>query len=166
MKTLYLVRHAKSSWDYPELADIDRPLNSRGERNAPEMGKRLRSKGIKPDLLLSSPANRALTTAHEIARAIGYPIEAVQSSRDIYHAGEAELLRIVQKQDDALSSLMVFGHNPGFTWFANSLAGENMLNIPTAGIVAIKFDCASWRDVKYQFGRLDFFDFPKKTSGG
>jgi len=162
MKTLYLVRHAKSSWDFPELADIDRPLNSRGAKNAPQMGKRLGSKGIKVDLLLSSPANRAFTTACEIAKQIGYPADSVQSSRDVYHADEKQLLGIVQQQDDKHSSLMLFGHNPGFTWFSNSLTGEYIDNIPTAGIVAIIFDCDSWRDVKPGQGKLDFFDYPKK----
>ena len=162
MKTLYLVRHAKSSWDFPELADIDRPLNSRGAKNAPQMGKRLRQKGIKPDLLLSSPANRAITTALEIAKEIGYPIEAVMRSRDVYHADERELLRIVRQQDNKHSSLMLFGHNPGFTWFANFLTGEHIDNIPTAGIVAITLDCDSWQDANNKLGKLDFFDYPKK----
>ena len=164
MRTLFLVRHAKSSWDYPELADIDRPLNSRGAKNAPQMGRRLHHKGIRPDLLLSSPANRAISTAYEIAKEIGYPSESVKSSKDIYHAGERELLRIVQNQDDQHSTIMLFGHNPGFTWFANSLTGEQIENIPTAGIVAIEFDCDSWKNVTYDQGKMQFFDYPKKPS--
>jgi len=164
MKTLYLVRHAKSSWNFPELADIDRPLNSRGAKNAPQMGKRLHQKGIQPDLLLSSPANRAISTAYDMAKEIGYPSEMVQSSKDIYHAGESELLRIVQKQDDQHSTIMLFGHNPGFTWFANSLTGEYIDNIPTAGIVAINFDCDSWGEIEFYQGKMEFFDYPKKPA--
>lgn len=164
MKTLYLVRHAKSSWDFPELDDIDRPLNSRGAENAPEMGIRLQKKGIRPDLLISSPANRAITTAREIAKKIGYPTDEVQSSREIYHEDEKGLLRIVRKQDEKHSSLMLFGHNPAFTWFANSLTGEHIENIPTAGVVGITFDSDTWQDIDFQKGRMDFFDYPRKPA--
>ena len=96
MKTLYLVRHAKSSWNFPELRDFDRPLNKRGKKNAPEMGKRLRAKGILPDLLLTSPANRALTTAREIAEKIGYPIKDILEDDHIYHSSETILLQIIK----------------------------------------------------------------------
>ena len=164
MKTLYIARHAKSSWDFPELTDIDRPLNGRGNKNAPEMGQRLFKRNIKPDLLLSSPANRAFTTAQKIAQEIGYPLEEISTSQEIYHVGSGELMDIVRGQNDSINSLMIFGHNPGFTWFANSLTGENIDNIPTCGIVAIEFDVDSWSNIEAGEGKLIFFDYPKKKA--
>ncbi len=164
MKTLYIARHAKSSWDFPELTDIDRPLNGRGNKNAPEMGQRLFKRNIKPDLLLSSPANRAFTTAQKIAQEIGYPLEEISTSQEIYHVGSGELMDIVRGQNDSINSLMIFGHNPGFTWFANSLTGEYIDNIPTCGIVAIEFDVGSWSNIEAGEGKLIFFDYPKKKA--
>lgn len=158
MKILYLVRHAKSSWADPHLADIDRPLNGRGKKNVPEMGQRLRKKNILPDLLLASPANRALTTAKKIAKEIGYAENDIKTSERIYHSGSEELLHVVQGQSDSIDSLMLFGHNPGFTWFANSLSGEHIDNIPTCGVVSIEFDIEHWTEVNSGKGRLSFFD--------
>lgn len=160
MKTLYLVRHAKSSWDYPELSDFDRPLNHRGERDAPRMGQYLNGLNIRPYLLLSSPANRALTTAKKIATIIGYTSQVATDDR-IYHAGSSSLLSVVQDQDDQMDSLMLFGHNPGFTDFANALANENIDNIPTAGACQIDFDVQNWNEVDFGKGRMIFFQYPK-----
>lgn len=162
MKTLYLARHAKSSWDYPNLKDIDRPLNKRGERDAPEMGKRLKLRGIFPDLIISSPANRALTTCKTIAKELDYPQESIDINDEVYHAGENRLLKVVQNTDDTWLSLMIFGHNPGFTDFANSLANTQIDNIPTCGIFACTFDVEKWTDVNFGKGSTLFFDYPKK----
>ncbi|QSE97426.1 SixA phosphatase family protein [Fulvivirga lutea] len=161
MKTLYLVRHAKSSWDYPELTDFERPLNKRGERDSPEMGKRLRKKGILPDLLLSSPANRALTTCKNIAQEIGYPKKKIATDRSIYHAGENTLLKVVQNVSDEHQSLMLFGHNPGFTDFANELANTDIYNIPTCGVFACSFEVKKWSEISFGYGQLLFYDYPK-----
>lgn len=162
MKTLYLVRHAKSSWKYPELTDFDRPLNKRGKRDAPEMGRRLKDRDIMPDLMLSSPANRALTTCREIARQIDFPKGSIQTDHGIYHAGTRTLLDITRKTPDSIESLMMFGHNPGFTDFANQLAGTDIFNIPTCGIFACSFDVDHWQDVAEGKGRMVFYDYPKK----
>jgi phosphohistidine phosphatase len=162
MKRLFLVRHAKSSWDNPSLDDIDRPLNNRGKRNAPEMGIRLRKQGIIPDLLISSPAKRALTTAKRIAEEIGYPKKEIQIDDRLYHGSSNSMLSIIHSQKDKINSLMLFGHNPGFTDFANSLCGINIYNIPTAGIVAVDFGIDNWSEVDYKSGELVFFDYPKK----
>ncbi|UII32725.1 histidine phosphatase family protein [Fulvivirga ulvae] len=162
MKTLYIVRHAKSSWDYPNLSDQDRPLNKRGERDAPKMGERLNNRGIFPDLMLSSPANRALTTCKTIARELDYPLDGIEINDHLYHASEDSLLDIVNSTDDTWLSLMIFGHNPGFTDFANSLTDEYLDNIPTCGVFACTFEVDSWQDVDFGNGRLLFFDYPKK----
>ena len=164
MKTLYLVRHAKSSWKFPELRDFDRPLNGRGKRNAPDMGKRLKAKGIRPDLLLTSPANRALTTAREIAEKIDYPLEGIHENDDIYHGSENTLLAIINGTDGNVNELMLFGHNPGFTDLANLLGDQWIDNIPTCGIVSIQFDVENWSAVTPGTGKNLFFDYPKKIT--
>lgn len=162
MKTLYIVRHAKSSWDYPELSDIDRPLNKRGEKDAPEMGRRLNQRDIFPDLMISSPANRALTTCKVIASALDYPQESIEVNDRVYHAGENRLLDVVRNADDTWLSVMIFGHNPGFTDFANSLTDEYIDNIPTCGVFACTFDVDRWQEVDFGKGKKLFFDYPKK----
>ncbi len=161
MKVLYLVRHAKSSWDYPELSDFDRPLNKRGKRDSPEMGRRLAEKGILPDLMLTSPANRALTTCKNIAEEINYPIKEIAADQNIYHAGVESLLKVVQQADDKHNFIMLFGHNPGFTDFANSLAGTSIYNIPTCGIFACQFQIDKWNDVALGNAEFLFYDYPK-----
>ncbi|MCC5932505.1 MAG: histidine phosphatase family protein [Cyclobacteriaceae bacterium] len=161
MKTLFLVRHAKSSWDDMNLADFDRPLASRGFRDAPEMGRRLASRNIIPDLILSSPANRAFSTATIIARSIDYDLDKIETRQDIYLAGVRTLVNQIQSVSDRVYKLMLFGHNPGFTDLANYLSGSNILNIPTAGIVCIEFNVDKWSVVEKNSGRLNFFDYPK-----
>ena len=163
MKTLYLVRHAKSSWDFPQLQDFDRPLNKRGQKNAPEMGERLKLKGILPDLLMSSPANRAITTARKIAKKIGYPKEAIKENERIYHGSEHTLTEIIRSTPNDIGELMLFGHNPGFTGLANMLGDQWIDNIPTCGIVAITFDVDNWQSVAPQIGKNLFFDYPKRV---
>ena len=162
MIRLFLVRHAKSSWDDPSLDDIDRPLNERGKKNAPEMGIRLRKQGIKPDLLISSPAKRAFTTAKKISEEIGYPKKDIQIDDRLYHGSSNSMISVIQSLNEKVNSVMIFGHNPGFTDFANMLCGINIYNIPTAGIVAIDFSVDSWSEVDYNMGELVFFDYPKK----
>ncbi len=163
MKKLYLVRHAKSSWDNPELRDYDRPLNERGKRDAPRMGKRLKEREITPDLMLSSPAKRALTTCMEIARILGYDKERIKTDKRIYHANEDDLIKVLKEQNDNFDIVMLFGHNPGLTDFANSLFNERIINIPTCGIVAGELQISSWKEIKWGCGPLEFFDFPKKN---
>lgn len=159
MKTLYLVRHAKSSWDY-DLNDFDRPLNKRGEIDAPLMGKVLLQQKIKPNYILSSPASRAIKTATIIAEKLKYHAP-VGTLEDLYHASAANLLQIVRNTNDNIQQLMIFGHNPGLTTFANQLTLETVDNIPTCGIYAVAFEIESWNAVAMKKGKLLFFDFPK-----
>jgi phosphohistidine phosphatase len=165
MKTLYLLRHAKSSWDDPELDDFERPLNKRGKRDAPEMGGRLRRRGVSPDLLLSSPARRALSTARTIARKIGYERSEIATDERLYLASPGLLLEIVREQKADLGSVMLFGHNPGFTRLANLLTGERIDNVPTCGFVEIALAGAGWPATDPESGRLVHFDFPKNRAG-
>ena len=163
MKTLYMVRHAKSSWDDMSLGDHDRPLNGRGKRNAPEMGMRLKERGVSPDLLISSSANRAHSTAKMISNEIGYSKSDIELTRELYHADEEDIILFVQKQKDSANSLMIFGHNPGFTDCVNLLCGSGYYNIPTCGIAAMTFDTDSWKEVNSGRGTLEFYDYPKKS---
>lgn len=161
MKTLYIVRHAKSSWDDPNMDDFDRPLNDRGQKDAPRMGNRLNERGIAPDLVISSPAARALGTARLICKALDYPEGNVHQERSVYHAGTESLLRTIRKVDDKNEILMIVGHNPGLTEFANDLLKEHIDNIPTTGVVGCKLKIDSWKDAQVGCGKLLFFDFPK-----
>jgi phosphohistidine phosphatase len=163
MKTLYVVRHAKSSWQDVNISDFDRPLNDRGKRDAPRMAKRLKEKEIHPDLMLSSPAKRALSTCKVIAETLGYAQEKIKTDRSLYHASEDSILDVVRNVKAKHDVLMIFGHNPGLTDFVNQLSGEDTIidNIPTCGIVCFTFKVDSWNEVDFGKGDFVFFDFPK-----
>ena len=163
MKKLFIVRHAKSSWDFPELDDFDRPLNKRGKRNAPEMGQRLASRNVLPDLLITSPAKRAAATARRIAEEIHYPTEKIVKDGLLYHGSNINTLKLIQAVANDVHSLMIFGHNPGLTDLTNKLSGSDIYNIPTCGIAEIDFDIATWNELDFGKGELVFFDYPKKT---
>lgn len=162
MKNLFLTRHAKSSWNNPGLADIDRPLNERGKKAAPFMGKLIVDKGEKPELLISSPANRALSTARAFGEVMGLVENDIIVNRAIYSAGAQQLLELVQNQDDLHKSIMLFGHNPTFTSFVNMLTGSNIMNVVTCGVVRIDFEYSSWIDIDFGSGRLVYYEYPKK----
>ena len=163
MKTLFIIRHAKSSWDASNLDDYERPLNDRGKRDAPRMGKRFKEKDIHPDLLLSSPAKRALSTAKRIAKELKYSKDDIKTDRRLYHADEETILTVIREIKDNKNVVMVFSHNPGLTEFVNTLMnGElDIDNVPTCGVVAFQFDLVSWKDVDWGKGKLLFFDYPK-----
>ena len=165
MKTLYVVRHAKSSWDDTDLADIDRPLNERGKRDAPRMGKRLKEKDIHPELMLSSPARRAFSTARRIGEVLGYPKSSIKTDKNLYHASDDAILNIVKGITDKYTVVMIFGHNPGLTDFVNLLIESKQFidNVPTCGVVAFQFDCDSWQQLGRDNAKFLFFDFPKNS---
>lgn len=164
MKTLYLIRHAKSSWKNPVLADKKRPLNKRGKKDAPEMGRRLADKHIQPDLLLSSPATRAKKTARKIAKKMGHSKEEVRLNDKLYMAEAIDMLEVIRRLDDEQETVCIFGHNPGMTELAEQLSGMEIENVPTCGIVAIGFDTDHWQQVGKRQGELLFFDYPKKAA--
>lgn len=165
MKTLTLVRHAKSSWKDTTVADHDRPLNKRGERDAPFMARRIDVAGIRPSLILSSTAVRAWTTAKIIARHLGYPQEFLQREKDLYLASLYGLLDVVAAQDDAFNSLMIVGHNPGLTDFADFLSPGLTDNLPTAGVVAVGIDRDDWSLYERPATELVAYDYPKNRHG-
>ena len=162
MKTLFLLRHAKSSWDFPELKDFERPLSDRGNRDIPVMGERLRERAHAVDCIISSPAVRANTTARKMAEAIGYPVEEVSSNPELYFAGTGMFLKAASLMDDGCHSLMLVGHNPAITEFANAMTGENIENIPTCGLVQMSLPIDQWSAIELGCASLVDFDYPKK----
>lgn len=162
MKRLILLRHAKSSWSDDGLPDQERPLNGRGERDAPRMGTRLHERGIHPNLILSSPALRAKHTAKLVARALDYPADEIRLDTALYLADPEEVLAVVAAQADTIDCLLVVGHNPGLTELTNLLVPDlDLKNLPTAGTVVV--DCAieRWADVRTVHPRLRYYDYPK-----
>ena len=167
MKILYLVRHAKSSWDDPSLDDQKRPLNKRGLRDAPIMGQRLAGHHqVRVDAIWSSPAQRAVETAHYLARALKVPRKEIELRDRLYSSAINDLLLEIRSCPDEVKRLLVVGHNPVITEFANLLIDcgidTEIELIPTCGIVAIEFSLSSWQQIKEKEGRCLFFDYPKK----
>lgn len=153
MKRLTLVRHAKSDASLGGQQDWDRPLNRRGQRDAPEMAQRLRTRRLKPELVLSSPAVRALTTATIMARELKVPASAVGQDERLYLASPADLLAVIRDLGGHAAHLMVFGHNPGITDLANALsAGDRIDNMPTCAVFTALFDLGDWNALEYGTG--------------
>ncbi len=146
MKTLFLVRHAKSSRDDPSLPDRQRPLDDRGRHDASKMGKRLTDRGVEPDLLVSSPALRALTTAQLIADEIGYKRKDIVVDERIYASSPDNLLAVICILDNGLDCVMLVGHNPEFTNLAHRLS-NTIIDMPTCAVVEFRFDVIAWADV-------------------
>lgn len=161
MKILYLVRHAKSSWDDPNLTDFERPLNARGRRDAPIMARYLRDKNIVPQHLVSSPATRAITTARIFADKLSIARKSIQIEAKLYNATRAQLLGTISKIDDCYESTMVFGHDTSMTVVAEELSNQRMLHYPTCAVCCIVFDVDTWQQAAQSTGRLQFFYFPK-----
>ncbi len=165
MKTLALMRHAKSSWADEGLSDYDRPLNNRGKHDALMMGKRLVERGVQPDILLSSPAKRVRKTTKAIAKAIDYNQDDIVYEDRLYLADISDLFYSILEHNQDADYLMMFGHNPGITDFSNLLAGCGIENVPTCGIVTVEFTMDSWTSIESTKGRLVEFDYPQKKEG-
>lgn len=159
---LTLLRHAKSSWNDPGLADHDRPLSKRGQRDAPMMGERLAARGARPAAILSSTARRALTTARRVAEALDYPLDEIRPSRRLYFADTHRILRFIMEQPSEWPEIIVVGHNPGFTDLANLLLPELRLdNLVTAGYVAMDIPADDWSAIARVPATLLHWDYPK-----
>ena len=161
MKTLILVRHAKSSWDDLGLNDFDRPLNDRGKKDAPKMAERLSKKKIAVDAFISSPAKRAARTAKICAEEFKAKKKDIIFKTELYLASENVLYDVIEKTADELNTIAVFSHNPGITDFANDLTEIKIDNIPTCGIFAVKIDSKHWTEIKDAKKEFWFFDYPK-----
>ncbi len=161
MKSLLLIRHAKSSWDNASLNDFDRPLNDRGKQDAPMMAERLSDKKIKIDAFVSSPAKRAAMTAKIFAGEFKIKKDDIIFKTELYMASADVFFEIIKKTDDHLNCIGIFSHNPGLTDFANELTEVRIDNIPTCGIFAVKADIKHWADFKEAKKKFWFFDYPK-----
>lgn len=161
MKTLLLVRHAKSDWGNPGLSDFERPLNERGKKDAPAMAKRLVEKKIQIDAIVSSPAKRAAKTAKAFAEELGIKKKNFAFREELYLAAPAVFYEVITSLDNDYSSVALFSHNEGITDFANQLTDAKIDNIPTCGVFAIKADCEKWADFRDCKKEFWFFDYPK-----
>lgn len=162
MKRLYIIRHGKSSWDHEGTQDIDRPLKERGVNDALKMAELVDHELERPQLIISSNAIRALHTAVIFHRVLKLPEASLTVNPDLYHADTSEILNIICTVEDSVDTLMIFGHNPGFTDFANYLSNLNLMNLPTTGMVTLDFDIETWTEVGNDKLVKERFDFPGK----
>ena len=162
MKTLYIVRHAKSSWKYPELSDEERPLLEKGKKRTRKIIDFLQKQEVKPDLIISSHAERALETARIIAHGLNYPIDDIEVSRQVYHAYADKLYDLFYDLQDSAESLMIVGHNPSFTTFANYFLDEKIEWLPTSGVVSVQFDTDSWVNLPSAKCKTNFVIYPRE----
>ena len=165
MKTLIIIRHAKSSWDSIAQDDRERPLNERGKTDAPEMAARLKAKDLPVDLFVSSPAKRAKKTARYFAEAFKQGKEDVVLVEPLYGADVSTFYHIVSNLEDRYDTIALFSHNPGITEFANSLTGVHVDNMPTCAMFGVQADAESWRFFKESDKKFLFFDYPKNPLG-
>lgn len=164
MKTLFIVRHAKSSWDSPYLSDFERPLNGRGEENLPDMAKRFQDTGYSVDLIISSPAMRALTTAKGFAHQLEITDDRFLQEEGFYHASAQSIKQRLSKIEDDYNSVIIFGHNPGLTSLIESLSHFNLYNLPTCAVCGIQFQFDSWESIIHTKGEKIYYDYPKSTT--
>ena len=163
MKTLLLVRHAKSSWDDFTLSDFERPLNDRGKNDAPKMAKRLRKRSIKIDAFISSPAKRAKKTAQYFIKEFDMKEDDIIFISSLYDASVSDFNAAIKTIDDKYDNVALFSHNPGITQFANELvSGADIDNMPTCSVFAVKADVDKWKDFSKSKKEFLFFDYPKK----
>lgn len=163
MKTVVLVRHAKSSWDQPGQKDFDRVLAPRGRKDVPKMAHLIKEKGILPDKLVSSPAARAVETSEAFARENNIAIEDIQLDETIYEAMPQDLEKVVLNLSSDWDTVFLFGHNPGFTMFANRYSeGFRFDNVPTCGIVIIQSSSDNWADFHPGQAKISQWYFPKE----
>jgi phosphohistidine phosphatase len=165
MKTLYLLRHAKSSWGEPGLRDFDRPLNERGREAAALVGRHVVEKKMRPDLLLVSPATRARQTAVLVAESAGLPPGLLFYDERIYEADAARLLTVVSSVRASARAVMLVGHNPGMEELLRLLSGEAR-HMPTAALACVTLDVGKWDKARAGAGRLEWFIRPKELGEG
>ena len=162
MKKLFIIRHAKSDQSFFGN-DFERPLNERGKTDAPVMAKRLLDKKIKFDALVSSPAVRAKKTAELFAETLKMPKDEIIFISALYHAAAEAFYEVIAALPDSLNSVAVFSHNPGITYFVNSLNTTIQVdNMPTCAVFAVEADITHWTGFLKAEKKLLFFDYPKK----
>ncbi|HVM87294.1 MAG TPA: histidine phosphatase family protein [Puia sp.] len=161
MKSLILIRHAKSSWSTDVLNDFDRPLNERGKREAPEMALKLIKNKVVIDFFVSSPAKRAKKTAKLFIKEFGKDENEILFIPELYHAGTQIFTKIISELNDNYSTVAIFSHNPGITEFANTLTEVQIDNMPTCSVFAIKASIEHWKQFAESDKAFWFFNYPK-----
>jgi phosphohistidine phosphatase len=162
MKTVYIIRHAKSSWSDSTMSDFDRPLNERGKKDAPAMAEKLHDKKIKIDAFVSSPAKRAKKTCLAFSKVYGADKDDIIFVDELYNAAAHSFFEVISALDDKYKRVAIFSHNPGITDFVNSLVPSVEIdNMPTCAVFAVETDIEQWSDFKDSAKRFLFFDFPK-----
>jgi phosphohistidine phosphatase len=164
-RTLVMIRHAKSSWSNPLQSDFERPLNDRGEHDAPMMGQRLKQKQIIPDLIISSLAKRAKQTAKKIAKEVGYDEADIVWYEKLYHCIPQVFEEVLYEVKDEVKTVFIVAHNPGITDFVNQLSPAFIIdNMPTCGLVGAKLELEEWNEFNSVSKEVFLFDYPKKHS--
>ena len=161
MKSVLIIRHAKSSWEHVLQKDFDRPLNERGHKDAPAMAKRLLDKKISIEAFIASPALRAFTTAGYFAKAYGRQEKDIITYPELYEAPAPVFYNLIAKTNDKLNDIAIFSHNPGITDFVNSLTNSRVGDMPTCAIFAVQADINHWADFEKAEKTFWFFDYPK-----
>ncbi len=163
LKQLYIIRHAKSDWSTLGQLDFERPLNPRGLRDAPLMAQFLKKLNIKPDLMVSSPANRALTTAQLFAKEYEIDTSSILAIPAIYECSLSDLYEAIHGLPDSAETIFLFAHNPSLTYFANEFTEDYILNIPTCGVVKINAVAPSWQRLNHVTAKVEARWFPKEV---
>lgn len=161
VKALYIVRHAKSSWDNFDLSDHDRPLLPVGIKKTNKIVRFLVSNNISPELFISSSAVRAFETAVIIAKGVGYDPDTIVKSKNLYHAGIDEIYNELFSVDDTVNSVIMFGHNPTLTYFVNNFVTPEIDNFPTSAAFCVEFKANSWESVVNAKFKVKFTVFPR-----
>lgn len=162
MKSIYLVRHAKAGWHDPSMPDFKRPLTNRGHAEAEAMSAHLLSQEIVPEMLVSSPATRALETAEIFADTLGFDRSCIRENIGIYEGGLEELASIVRSLPDGYDAVMIFGHNPVISSFIDWLTGKPAESMETCGVAKIDLECRKWKETEEGAGTLDWYEYPEK----
>ena len=159
MKTIYIVRHAKSSWEYEDVKDIDRPLKKRGINDAYLISNVLHKKIATPDVFVSSCANRALHTAMIFGYTFNYPLANLKISKSLYSFSDGYLIKTVKALDDGFDTAIIFSHDHGISNFVNKFGDKIINHVPTCGVIGIKFENNHWKNIKS--GKTILTEFPK-----
>lgn len=159
MKTLYIVRHAKSSWEYDGISDIDRPLKKRGINDAYLVSKVLLDKIKCPDVFVASCANRALHTAMIFSYTFNFPQANVKISKSLYSFSDGYLIKTVKALDNGYDSAIIFSHDHGINTFVNKFGSKPISHVPTCGVIGIEFEDKHWKNIKK--GNTILIEFPK-----
>ncbi len=162
-KRLTVIRHAKSDWSSAVRPDFDRPLNPRGKKAAPMMGRRMAERGLIPEQLISSPAKRARQTSRLLARELGLPEKDILYQEEIYAASLETLIRLINSLEATLGHVALIGHNPGITQLARWLCGNSPNHLPTCAVLTLDLEAGNWLDVNSGCGHIHCYDYPKKS---